>query len=182
MKLSSSISCIIEILSIAFFNTVVDAQSPAGLSAFSQVSTQGIGAIKIGMTIAQAAKVAKIKLITENSDSTATCVYYQPAQKSLGVSFMVTDGIISRIDITNPQITTLSGAKIGNSENRIRAIYGNRIQTKSHKYLDRGHYLIFVPRDLKDRDRQIIFETDGSKIINWRVGKAKEVAWVEGCS
>lgn len=180
-----SITCLPLIFLIIDANSggLAQAQSSVSLSESSQVSIQGIGRIKIGMTISQATKSAKINLVQEGSARKSNCIYYKPAGKKLGgVHFMVTNGIVSRIEITNPHITTISGAKIGNSEEQIRSLYGSQIQTKNHKYLDRGHYLIFTSRDQQDHRNQILFETDGVNVINWRVGRVKEVGWVEGCS
>lgn len=178
-----SIHCSFQILLIPVINISLSgsgiAQNFARLSESSPVSTQGIGGIKIGMTIAQASQAAKL-ITTDNRRS--ACLYYQPASRLSGINFMVTNKVISRIDITNPRIATLSGAKIGDSEERIRSLYGAQLQTKLHKYLDQGHYLIFVPRDQQDQQNRILFETDGVKVLNWRVGRLKEVNWVEGCS
>lgn len=158
------------------------AQNFTRISESSPVSTQGIDGIKIGMTISQASQSARTKLIIMEQNRRTSCSYYKLAGEISGVNFMVTNRIISRIDITNPRITTLSGAKIGDSEDRIRSLYGSQLQTKRHKYLDRGHYLIFVPRDRQDRRNRILFETNGIKVVNWRVGRIKEVGWTEGCS
>jgi hypothetical protein len=186
MKYKQSIRFAIQIFLIASFDSSVvrigQAQSSTRLSESSIVSIRGIGAIRIGMTVSQASRAANIKLITKNRDRQTTCLYYQPAGKPKGISFMVSNGIIVRIDISNPRITTRSGAKIGDSEEQIRSIYGSRIQTKDHKYLEQGHYLVYVPRDHQDRVHRIVFETDGSKITNWRVGQIPEVEWVEGCA
>jgi hypothetical protein len=176
-----SIHCSFHFFLIAIINISLGSSGIA-LSESSTVSTQGIGEIKIGMTIAQASQSARIKLITANQNRQSACLYYQIASRLSGINFMVTNRVISRIDITNPRITTLSGAKIGDSEERIRSLYGNQLETKLHKYLDQGHYLIFVPRDQKDSRNQILFETDGIKVLNWRVGRTKEIRWTEGCS
>jgi hypothetical protein len=152
------------------------------LSEYSRVSIKGIGDINIGMTIAQANKSGNIRLVQKSSSRESNCQYYKPANKPLGVSFMVIDGVIARIDINNPKIMTFSGIKIGDSESRVLAVYGEKIQTRSHKYLENGHYLVFIPTDSEDRKNNIVFETDGMKVINWRLGRAKEVRAVEGCS
>jgi hypothetical protein len=173
------------LLSIVFnfsLGSMGQSLSSRSFSESSPVSIQGIGAIRIGMTIPEASRTGRVKLTTEETVGRTTCLYYKPVGKPTGVSLMVNKGTIARIDISNPQIATLSGAKIGSSENQIRSIYGSRLQTKRHKYLERGHYLIFVPRDNPDRRNRIWFETDGTKVTNWRVGRLPEVGWAEGCS
>ena len=56
---------------------------------------------------------------------------------------MVTDGRIARVDVTdNSKITTLSGAKIGDSESKIKSLYPKQIRVEAHEYDPKGHYLI----------------------------------------
>jgi hypothetical protein len=43
-----------------------------------------------------------------------------------------------------------------------------------------GHYLVITqPGDTVD---QIIFETDGKRVLNFHAGRLPAVAYVEGCS
>jgi hypothetical protein len=96
---------------------------------------------------------------------------------------MVTNGRIARVDVTdNSKITTLSGAKIGDSESKIKSLYPNQIKVEAHEYDPKGHYLIFVPKDSQDKNYRIIFETDGKKVTRWRSGKLPEVQFIEGCA
>jgi hypothetical protein len=161
--------------------TIAQAQKPhSQLSESSPVSTSGIDNITIGMTIATASRISGVKFIKVESGGEPYCRYYQ-TDRVKGILFMVTKGVISRIDITNPKITTLSGAKIGDREAKIRSLYGKRIKIEPHKYIAKGHYLIFIPQHDRDQNSRIVFETDGQKVINWRAGKRDEVSWVEGC-
>ncbi len=94
----------------------------------------------------------------------------------------VTNGRIARVSVwQSRQITTLSGAKIGDSEARIRSLYPG-IQVTPHTYVRQGHYLTFVPKDAGDRNYRVVFETDGQKVTRFHAGKLPEVEFVEGCS
>ncbi|WP_206817885.1 hypothetical protein [Chroococcus sp. FPU101] len=152
------------------------------LTQTSKVSVNSIGPVKVGMTIEEASRAAGVKLIQRSSGGEPSCLYYKPQTGLSGVDFMVTDGRISRIDIANPKVTTLSGAKVGDSENQIKSLYAGQIQVEPHEYEPLGHYLIFVPQDLQDQSYRVLFETDGKKVTRWRVGKLPEVGWVEGCA
>jgi hypothetical protein len=170
------------VLSIAGVSTTAAAisQTNVPLSLSSKVSTIGIGKITVGMTVSTASSASGEKFTKVNSGGEPHCLYYQ-IDRLKGLHFMVTQGVISRIDITNPKITSLSGAKVGDSERKIRSLYGNKIKVEPHHYLPKGHYLVFVPQDEQDKNYRMLFETDGKKVINWRVGKKAEVSWVEGC-
>jgi hypothetical protein len=63
----------------------------------------------------------------------------------------------------------------------VKQLYRDRLKVSPHKYL-RGHYLTFTPTGQTDRNYRLIFETDGHRVVNYRVGKMPEVAYVEGCS
>lgn len=95
---------------------------------------------------------------------------------------MVEQGKISRTDVdSGTAIATTAGARIGDTEERIKSLYPGQVTVQPHKYTD-GHYLIVTPADAADKDFRIVFETDGSKVTRYRSGKIPSVQYVEGCS
>jgi hypothetical protein len=146
-----------------------------------KVQINGVGDIRIGMTPREAIRSARMKLVAVGEIDN-NCYYIRPQKGSQHISMMVVEGRIARIDI-NPgsSIRTLSGAGIGDSEQQIKQLYRDRLKVSPHKYL-RGHYLTFTPTGQTDRNYRLIFETDGHRVVNYRVGKMPEVAYVEGCS
>jgi hypothetical protein len=152
------------------------------LTEASQLGTNGLGPVLVGMTVAQAEKAAGRKFTTGESSEGSSCTYSRPAGLP-GVSFMVIDGVIARTDVDKAsQVTTFRGAKVGDSEARIKALYGSQITVEPHEYVRNGHYLVFTPRDKADRAFRVIFETDGKKVTRFRSGRLPEVSYVEGCS
>ena len=99
------------------------------------------------------------------------------------VGFMMTDGIIRRVDVfPGSSVTTRSGAKIGMTEAEIKGMFGDKIETSGHPYVAGGKYLIFVPVDEQDKNFRVIFETDANGIVtSYRAGRLPEVGWIEGC-
>ncbi|PZV25594.1 MAG: hypothetical protein DCF12_14145 [Snowella sp.] len=156
---------------------------PKPISEFSQISIRGIAPILVGMTVSEAMRASGQKLINQGeSGGGPSCRYYK-IKGVKGIAFMVTNGRIARVDVTdNSKITTLSGAKIGDSESKIKSLYPNQIKVEAHEYDPKGHYLIFVPKDSQDKNYRIIFETDGKKVTRWRSGKLPEVQFIEGCA
>lgn len=151
----------------------------------SKVATNGIGGIRVGMTVAEASRASGTKLVSSGDYLEQSCYYVQPQGTPKGLGFMVTDGRIARVDVfKNKSITTLSGAKIGDTEARIKALYPGQIKVTPHKYTGSmgGHYLTYVPKDKSDRNYRVVFETDGKQVLNFRAGKLPEVEFVEGCS
>ena len=94
---------------------------------------------------------------------------------------MITEGRVSRIDITSSNYSSLSGAKIGQTEQQVIKLYANQLKITRHHYDENGHYLTFVPKDKRDKTYRMVFETNGRSITEFRAGKRPEVEAVEGC-
>ena len=164
--------------------TISSVLSQTKLTNQSKVYINGIGAVRVGMTIAEASKAAGTKLIRESGyETNLSCFYVKPQGEPKDIGFMVTNKRISRVDVwKNKSITTLSGAKIGDTESRIKSLYPGQIQVTPHKYVEGGHDLIFIPKDAVDKNYRVLFETDGKRVTRFRSGKLPEVEFVEGCS
>jgi hypothetical protein len=150
----------------------------------SKVFINGIGPVRVGMTISQASKAAGTRFVRiESGGEEYGCFYFKPQSEPREVSFMVTKGRISRVDVeSNRRITTVKGARIGDTEARIKSLYPKRIRVTQHVYVERGHYLTFIPQDRPDRNYRLVFETDGDRVTNFRSGQVPEVEAIEGCS
>ena len=164
--------------------TIRSVLSQTKLTNHSKVYINGMGSVRVGMTIAEASKAAGTKLIRESGyETNLSCFYVKPQGEPKDIGFMVTNGRISRVDVwNNKSITTLSGAKIGDTESRIKSLYPGQIQVTPHKYVEGGHDLIFIPKDAVDKNYRVLFETDGKRVTRFRSGKLPEVEFVEGCS
>jgi hypothetical protein len=153
------------------------------LSESSRLGTNGIGPVQVGMTIAQAEAKSGRKFVAEVPARGGSCAY--AVAKGLdGVNFMVINGVIERVDISNPKVMTLSGAKIGDSDARVKTVYPDQIKTEAHPYTGRsgGKYLIFQPQDRADQNYRVIFETANGKVVRFRAGRLPAVDYIEGCS
>jgi hypothetical protein len=165
--------------------TSVNAQPQ--LTERSKLAIDGIGPIRVGMTVNKASRVAGVRLVKDNGSGSdeLQCFYFKPQGGAKGISFMVTKGRIARVDIDNKRITTIKGAKIGDTEDRIFALYPGQIEATPHPYTGRppgdGKYLTFVPKDVADKNYRIIFETYHNRVKRFRSGKLSEVNGIEGC-
>jgi hypothetical protein len=144
------------------------------------VNIRGIGPLQAGMSRAEAARVMGVSPGVVDSAWT-DCDYVGFGDMPEGVSFMVEGGTIARVDVNNGRVTTEEGARIGDTEDRIRKLYGARLSTTPHKYVD-GHYLTVGPTGAADTAFRIIFETDGRVVTRYRSGRRPPVEYVEGCS
>jgi hypothetical protein len=140
------------------------------------VTETGIGPIRIGMTVEEGSAALGAELAPLGPVD-PVCRHVKVAAWPEGTSMMVTEGTIARVDVNSPSIRTAAGARVGDTEERIRSLYPAGVEEKPHEYTD-GNYLIVTPSP----GGQIIFETDGTTVVRYRAGRLPEVGWVEGCS
>jgi hypothetical protein len=145
------------------------------------LNEEGLGQIQIGMTLDDAVNMG---LLNERPDLKVDCDFVYPAVGAGvpdGVSVMVIKGKIARIDVDTGAVTTEDGGKIGDTEDRIKSIYGDDVQVEPLKYIEGGHYMT-VLGDSASAGNALVFETDGKRVTRFRAGRLPEVKWVEGCS
>ncbi|WP_293094112.1 hypothetical protein [Moorena sp. SIO3I6] len=152
------------------------------LSTKSKIAINGIGPITVGMTVKEASQAGQVKLVQEVSGGEEHgCLIYKP-EGIENLWFMVTEGKITRVDTRSPQISTISGIKVGDKLDKIMSLYRNKIELEPHQYVPGGKYATFVPTDTSDKNYRVIFETNPEgKVTSLRAGKLPEVAYVEGC-
>jgi len=144
------------------------------------LSEDGLGQIQIGMTLTEAVNMG---LLNENPNMNPRCDFVFPAVGAGipdGVSVMVVKGKIARIDVDTGSVTTEDGVKVGDTEDRVKSVYGDELKVEPHKYIEGGHYLT-VMGDSASAGKALVFETDGKRVTMFRGGRLPEVKWVEGC-
>lgn len=139
------------------------------------ITFNSFGAVKVGMSVSKASKALGVKLTTVERGS---CRYYEAKGRFKDVSFMVNDGTIARFDVSERGIATDRGAKVGDTEARIKRLYKGQYKVSKHFYTD-GNY---IEVEMKGGKHSIIFETDGKRVTYIRAGRSPEVGYVEGCS
>jgi hypothetical protein len=156
------------------------------LSEASQLVLDGIGPIRVGMSIAEAEASARTTLPAGvGPNSTDDCSTIRPSSGPAGLSFIVSHGQIRRVDVRSPsRIATKSGIRIGDTESDVMARYPGQIRVSPHGLNPRGggHYLRLIASDASSSPFEIIFETDGQRVTSFRSGFVREVEFVEGCA
>ena len=149
------------------------------------VHLRSAGPVKIGMSLSEvrmALNDPRARL--EGSDpepAGSPCAYLRSRAIPRDIGFMFAKGRVVRIDVNGPGIRTPSGAQVGDSEEKIKRLYPNRITVERHKYLETGHYLKYSPAEDSDRGYGMVFETDKNKVTSFRTGTLAAIALVEGC-
>ena len=152
------------------------ARPPAGTS--FRITPNGFGPLRVGMTVAQAAAAMGGGFAAPNGYD-GGCGYARLTKAPAGLAVMLQGGKIARFEVRNGGIQTAAGARIGDSEARIKSLYGSSVASTPHKYVQGGHYLTVTPAS--GSSNRIVFEPDGSKVTEYRSGKIPEVEQVERC-
>jgi hypothetical protein len=150
-----------------------------GASAPWVVTMQGIGPLRIDMSYAEALAVLGPDLSTP--DSTAGCTELTSSRTPGGVSMLLVNDSIARVDVSRPGVRTAEGTQVGDTEDDVKRAYGAAVTVSPHKYTN-GHYLTVRPAAPADSNFRFVFETDGRVVTEYRAGRLPVVEWVEGCS
>jgi len=142
------------------------------------ISTVGLGEVTFGMTVAQAQVAAGTDLI--NCAPTSDCYRVTPAQGPEGISFLVTESTIERVDIVAGPLTTRSGIGIGSPEDDIMNLFGDQIETQVND--DSSVDLIFVPQDESDAEFRVIFTIRDGVVETFRSGRIPQVTVQNPCA
>ena len=140
----------------------------------------GLGPVRAGMTLAQLSEVAG-EAVRPKYEFNEECDFVSPKFLPKGVSIMVLQDSVARVDINETGVLTKEGAGVGDTETRVLQLYGSRARVEPHHYTGpTGHYVIVQQPD--DTLHRIIFETDGTKVLVYRAGRGPGVDYVEGCA
>jgi hypothetical protein len=144
------------------------------------VRMDGAGPLRVGMTEdeARAALGGDVRALPAAAGS--VCTYAESGRFPEGLGVMLDSGRIVRLDVRSGSVPTAEGARIGDSEDRIRQLYAGRVSEQPHKYRPDGRYLT-VSAD-GNAPGSLIFETAAGRVTRYRAGQRPQVEWVEGCS
>jgi hypothetical protein len=177
-KIFTFLCCLTAIFTLTIFS--VNAQDR--LTNKSKVSINSIGPVQVGMNLAQASKVTGLKFV-ETEARMGSCSQISPKGAPKGVSFLLTNGYITRVDIyENKQITTIRGAKVGDTKTRIMSLYQSQLRESNSEVSASTKLLTFTPTNRNDKNYRLIFEMYQNRVQGFRVGKLPEVEYSEGCA
>lgn len=178
--------------------TETSAPPVQGLTANSPVQLTSVGPVVVGMTLDQVAEAARVDMTRQPDYDQAVaernCAYvspstipgYSPPPESGNKSplaFMMVDGKLARIDILGGDFATEQGIKVGSAEAAVTEAYGGGSPLPPRAFVGPPYrYLTASPRDAEDQGYKMVFESDGAKVVNYRVGKEPEVEYRQGCT
>ncbi len=144
-----------------------DEPAVPSLGANSSISTVGLDTVHFGMTVFQAEQAAGTSMIP--CEPVSECYRVTPVDAPEGVSFVVHEGTIERVDIASGPITTRSGIGIGTDESQIIQLFGDQIERTPID--DATTDLVFIPADESDAEFRVIFTITDGVVQTFRSGR-----------
>ncbi len=138
------------------------------------LTDQSYGVIEFGSNLKEIEQRLGEKAKRQGGEHNCNFVTFE---KYPGIKFMVEEGIVTRADVTAPNIPNALGIKMGTDLAEVQRRF-QKVVVEPHQYDPTGHYLIFKSSDGK---RAIVFEEAGGKITDVRAGLEPSVEYVEGC-
>jgi|KBSMisStaDraftv2_1062788.scaffolds.fasta_scaffold94588_5 hypothetical protein len=138
------------------------------------VRRDGVGPVKIGMTLPQLSMALHEKFAVPESKADQGC-FYVTATKHPQFSLMIENKHLVRVDVDKSGVATAEGVQVGDPEERVRQVYGSGLKVEPQHYTD-GHYLT-----LRSGDDGIRFETEEGKVSTFYAGTFEAIQYVEGC-
>ncbi|HEX8189575.1 MAG TPA: hypothetical protein VF586_14560, partial [Pyrinomonadaceae bacterium] len=87
------------------------------------VSYDGFGPVKIGMTLSEASRALGVRVTRGAGYDGDDCYYATPGGDFKGIAFMMNGTRVVRIDVESGDYMTDRGAKIGDTEERVKRLY-----------------------------------------------------------
>jgi len=136
-----------------------------------------LGPLRTGMTAEQALRLADFAGM-ERKKPAGECWYLRHPGEA-GFDLMIIDNRVVRIEIpAESKLHTLSGARIGSTEEDLKAWYGERLDIQPHKYDEKGHT---ITARSPDGEFGLRFETSSGKVTAIQAGPWEHLHYVERC-
>ena len=145
------------------------------------LTVDGLGPVRIGMTIAEVEKAVGGKLEGAAIESDDICVEKDSKAGPLGVAYMFEDKKLTRISLgEGSTIGTLKGLGVGSTAEQVRRALGPKLKIDPHPYeAEPGEFITFwtVPDKLG-----ISFETDAKRRVTTVHAGTGAIEYAEGCA
>jgi hypothetical protein len=138
----------------------------------------GLGPIRAGMTVEQVIRLADFSGL-ERKHPAGECWYLHYRGGQNDFDLMIIEDKVVRLELKGAtKLGTFAGARIGTTEDQLKAMYGARLDTQPHKYDEAGHTITLKS---SAGDYGLRFETSHGKVTAIQAGPWEHLHYVEGC-
>jgi len=160
-------------------------QHPAAAIAERVLTTDGLGAVRIGMSVSQIERALGARVKPDPKEASEPCWFAVRADGTdPSVGYMIELGRVTRIDVFVPlsgvptDVVAQGNVGIGSSMGDVRRAYG-RVPRGRLSDSNPGHVEINV---VTKANRTIVISMVGDRMESFRAGLVSSAAYPEGCS
>lgn len=158
-------------------NTAPPKRTTPSVSSANPVTLSGVGPVKVGASLWDSLQGLEELAL---GDDSAECSMVKLQSAECGLSVMLQQGRVARVDVDQGQYRTAEGFGIGTTEAELRKFYGARLKSEPNKYTE-GVLDMSVDGTVNGQRRSVLFVVAGGKVENFRAGEAAAVGLVEHC-
>lgn len=126
----------------------------------ARLSIQGLGPIRLGMTIEEAERAGGLVLRGRKEQQSQSCYYVQHDLPDGPIRLLVKHGRVAAVSILGPAFPTVTGVHVGDPYSKVKALYRGTLTEFASGSPDSPSALIFTPREAKDQQFRLIFTVD----------------------
>lgn len=155
------------------------------------LTAEGYGPLRVGMTLDEVTAAMGPDADPEavGGPEPEYCDQFRPENAPEGVLVMIEQGVLTRISLIEPGVTTDRGISVGDSAAAVREAYGDALEVSPHTYVDPpGEYLTWwasgAPEGEYTNDeaaRGIRYEIGEDGNVQVIHGGGPAIQYVEGC-
>jgi len=171
--------------------TVETPAMPPPAASADALTSQGWGALKIGMTKDEVIAAVGDKRDPDAAGIPGDCVEYQPKNAPENLWVMLEAGKLTRITLADmSKVKTDKGIGLGDTAETVKTAYGAAAVASPHKYQDKPAEYITVwdggprtePYVQDEAARGIVYEIDGTGKVGAIHAGGPSIQYVEGCA
>ncbi|MBL6749822.1 MAG: hypothetical protein ISP90_04835 [Nevskia sp.] len=150
-----------------------------------RATAENVGPIRLGMDLDEVRKASGMEFVEQPDAGAAVnwelCHYAWPAsggQLRLDLAVVLHQGRVVRVEVVAPEIATASGARVGDSEARLRALYAGRLVADPAAQAGARAQLLLAGT----RAQALRFVIDSGRVQSYQVGQAAQSMPGGGCA
>jgi hypothetical protein len=159
------------------------------ISPSARIVVDGIGGVRVGMTLAEAEASTKAKWDVGKGYESPGCGGASiPSVEGVGFMISGEDGPVDpardrivRVEVDGGQWATPRGIRVGDRMEAVLDAYPSGLARSPHAYVE-GWYLDYVPTEKADSNYRLRFVIEGDIVRTIIAGFADAVRLIEGCS
>ena len=147
------------------------------------IHADGYGPVRVGMTVPQAERALGVPLVAADDSGPADgCRHLKAAEGPDGLHLMSQNGRVTRASLWDAEtgIRTPRGVAVGDPEEKVVRLYGERLQRAPHAYA--GPTASYLTYWTDFGRRGVRFETDDDRRVTAIHGGDETIRLIEGCS